>query len=164
MPFALTQEREKRLQELLDRYPNRQAACIPALHLCQEQSGVISDEIAQWLGARLGISAAQVLGVATFYSLLSTEGVGRHRIWVCRTLGCALQGADRLLAHIEQRLGIHAGETTPDGRITLDTAECLASCGSGPVVQIDRRYLERATVADVDAALDELLAEPAAPR
>jgi NADH-quinone oxidoreductase subunit E len=77
-------------------------------------------------------------------------------VWVCRTLSCALNGADQILGHCEKRLGIHAGETTPDGKITLRTAECLAACGNAPMMQVDRDFHENLTTADVDVILDRL--------
>ena len=156
-PFALTPEREKQLEEILARYPNKMAATIPVLHLCQEQNGWISDEIMEWVATRLGVSAAHVKGVATFYTLFNKEPVGRHQVWVCRTLSCALNGADGILQHCEKRLGVHAGHTTKDGKVTLRTAECLAACGGAPMMQVDREYHERLTVADVDRILDGLL-------
>ena len=159
MSFALTPEREKLLSEILERYPNRQAACIPALHLCQEQNGWISQEIAEWLADRLGLSAAQVQGVVSFYSLLDGEPKGKHQIWVCHTLGCALRGSERIRAQCEKRLGIRCGQTTADGKVTLRTAECLASCGTGPVLQVDQQYHERVTPKDVDDILDRLLGD-----
>lgn len=154
--FALSPEREKHLEEILSRYPNRQAATIPVLHLCQEQNGWISDEIMEWVAAKLGISAAQVKGVATFYTLFNKEPVGQHQVWVCRTLSCALNGADDLLHRCEKRLGIHPGETTRDGKVTLRTAECLASCGTAPMIQVDREYHENLTLPELDAILDRL--------
>jgi NADH-quinone oxidoreductase subunit E len=157
MSFALSPEREKQLEEVLERYPDQQAACIPLLHLCQKQNGWLSDEVLEWVATRLELSAAHVQGVATFYSLLDTDPVGRHQIWVCRTLSCALQGSDAVLAHCEKRLGIHCGETTADGGITLRTAECLASCGTGPMMQVDEDYHEKLTLEDVDRILDDLL-------
>ena len=154
--FALTPEREKQLEEILTRYPNRQAATIPVLHLCQEQNGWISDEVIEWVANRLEVSAAHVKGVVTFYTLFNKEPVGKHQVWVCRTLSCALNGADQVLHHCEKRLGIHAGETTKDGKITLRTAECLASCGTAPMMQVDRDYHEGLTLEKVDAILDRL--------
>lgn len=154
--FALTAEREAKLVEILARYPNRQAALIPVLHLCQEQHGWISDEVMQWVAARLELSAAHVKGVVTFYTLFNQHPVGEHQVWVCRTLSCALRGADGILAHCEKRLGVHAGETTKDGKVTLRTAECLASCGSAPMLQVDRDYHENLTIAEVDRILDRL--------
>ncbi len=155
-PFALTPEREKQLEEILSRYPNRQAATIPVLHLCQEQNGWVSDEIIAWVAERLGTSPAQVKGVATFYTLFNKEPVGKHQVWVCRTLSCALNGADDVVHHCENRLGIHVGQTTPDGKVTLRTAECLASCGTAPMMQVDRDYYENLSLREVDAILDRL--------
>lgn len=154
--FALTPERAQRLEEILTRYPNKQAACIPLLHLCQEQNGWISSEIVRWVADRLELSAAQVQGVVTFYTLFNTEPVGEHQVWVCRTLSCALAGGEDVLRHCEARLGIHAGQTSADGKITLRSAECLASCGTAPMMQVDRDYHENLTIADVDAILDRL--------
>lgn len=154
--FALTAEREAKLVDILARYPNRQAALIPVLHLCQEQHGWISDDVMEWVAARLEVSAAHVKGVVTFYTLFNQHPVGQHQVWVCRTLSCALRGADGIIAHCEKRLGIHVGETTKDGKVTLRTAECLASCGTAPMIQVDRDYHENLTTADVDRILDRL--------
>ena len=157
MSFALSPDREKDLEEILSRYPNTQAACIPLLHLCQEQNGGwVSDEVIAWVAERLDLSTAHVKGVATFYSLFNTEPVGKHQIWVCRTLSCALRGSDEILAHCEKRLGIHCGETSKDGQVTLHTAECLASCGSAPMMQVDKDYHENLSLDEVDAILDRL--------
>ncbi|MDC3957165.1 NADH-quinone oxidoreductase subunit NuoE [Polyangium jinanense] len=155
--FALSPDREKHVEEILSRYPNRQAACIPVLHLCQEQNGWISDDVVEWVAARLGLSAAHVKGVVTFYTLFNKEPVGKHQVWVCRTLSCALRGADDILHHCEKRLGIHVGQTTKDGKVTLRTAECLASCGTAPMIQVDKDYYENLTTAEVDRILDRLI-------
>lgn len=154
--FALSRERELELEKILARYPNRQAACIPVLHLCQEQNGWISDDVIKWVADRLGLSAAHVKGVVTFYTLFNQQPVGKHQVWVCQTLSCALAGSDRLLHHCEKRLGIHVGETTKDGKVTLRTAECLASCGTAPMMQVDKDYHENLTIEQVDAILDKL--------
>jgi NADH-quinone oxidoreductase subunit E len=156
MPFALTPERERELAEILTRYPTKMAACIPALHLCQEQTGHIDDDIVMWVATRLDLPPAHVKGVVTFYTLFNQHKVGKHQLWVCRTLPCALRGAGDLLAHCEKKLGIKPGETTADGKITLRTAECLASCGTAPMIQVDKEYHENLSVADVDKILDRL--------
>lgn len=155
-PFALSPERDQEIERILARYPNRQAALIPILHLCQEQNGWISDEIMEWVAARLELSAAHVKGVVTFYTLFNQRPVGAHQVWVCRTLSCALRGSDEVLRHCEKRLGIHSGETTKDGKVTLRTAECLASCGTAPMMQVDKDYYENLTIAEVDRILDKL--------
>ncbi len=156
MKFAFTPEREKVFEDILSRYPNRQAACIPVLHLCQEQNGWVSEEVIRFVAERLELSAAHVKGVATFYTLFNKEPVGQHQVWVCRTLSCALMGADAVLQHCEKRLGVHAGQTTKDGKITLRTAECLAACGQAPMIQVDKDFYENLTLPEVDKILDHL--------
>lgn len=157
MTFALSAEQESKFQEILSRYPNKMAACIPVLHLCQEANdNWVSEEVIAFVAARLELSTAHVQGVATFYHLFNREKPGKHQVWVCHTLSCALRGADTVLKHCEKRLGIHVGETTKDGKITLRTAECLASCGTAPMMQVDKVYHENLTLADVDRILDGL--------
>jgi NADH-quinone oxidoreductase subunit E len=157
MPFVLSADREREMTEILSRYPNRRAACIPLLHLCQEQHGHVSDEIVAFVAHRLDMSPAQVKGVVTFYTLLHTEPVGKHQVWVCKTLSCALRGAEHIIRHCEKKLGIHVGETSADGKVTLRTAECLASCGTAPMMQVDKTYYENLTPAEVDRILDRIL-------
>lgn len=154
--FALTSERTKVFEDILTRYPNKQAACLPVLHLCQEQNGWVSEEVVAWVAEHLELSTSHVKGVVTFYSLFNQQPVGEHQVWVCHTLSCAMNGAEGVIKHCEKRLGIHVGETTPDGKITLRTAECLAACGQAPMMQVDREYHENLTIADVDAILDRL--------
>src|SRR5512142_2646572 len=158
MAFSLNSEQSAQLDQIIARYPVKQAACIPALDLCQRVNGNwASDEVIQFVAERLELSAAQVSGVVTFYSLLNGKPAGKRQLWVCRTLSCALRGSDALLKQCESRLGIKAGETTPDGEWTLRTAECLAACGSAPVVQIDQSYHENLSPEQLDALLDSEL-------
>jgi len=155
--FALSSEREKHVEEILARYPNPKAACIPVLHVCQEQNGWISEEVMQFVADRLSLSTAHIKGVVTFYTLFNKEPVGKHQVWVCRTLSCALRGSDEILHHCEKRLGVSPGQTTKDGLVTLRTAECLASCGTAPMMQVDKDYYENLTTAEVDRILDRLV-------
>jgi NADH-quinone oxidoreductase subunit E len=157
MAFVLSAEREREMSDILSRYPTRQAACIPVLHLCQEQEGYVSEEAMTYVAEKLGVSAAQVKGVVTFYSLFNTAPAGKHQVWVCRTLSCGLRGAKDIIGHCEKRLGVHVGETTKDGKVTLRTAECLASCGTAPMMQVDKKYYENLTTTEVDRILDRLL-------
>jgi NADH-quinone oxidoreductase subunit E len=157
MAFSLDTEQERQFSEILSRYPNKQAACIPVLHLCQAANKKsIDDDVIRFVASRLELSSAHVLGVVTFYSQFNTVATGRHEIWVCRTLSCALRGADALLATCEKKLGIHVGETSSDGKVTLRTAECLASCGTAPMIQVDQQYYENLLPADVERIIDEL--------
>ncbi len=157
MAFSLDAEREQELSRILARYPNKQAACIPMLHLCQSANGNwLSDEVIGFVAERLDLSTAHVKGVVTFYSLLNDKPTGQHQLWVCRTLSCALRGSGDILSHCEKRLKIHAGETTADGNVTLQTAECLAACAGAPMLQVDQTYHENLTLEAVDAILDRL--------
>jgi NADH-quinone oxidoreductase subunit E len=157
MPFALSADREREMTEILARYPTRRAATIPLLHLCQEQEGYVSEDAMVFVAEKVGNSPAQVKGVVTFYTLFNTEPVGKHQVWVCKTLSCALRGAQDIIGHCEKKLGVHVGETTPDGKVTLRTAECLASCGTAPMMQVDKKYYENLTPAEVDKILDRVL-------
>ena len=157
MPFALSPDRERKLAEILERYPTKMAATLPLLHLCQDQNGWISDEVVDFVSKRLDLSPAHVKGVVTFYTLFNQEKPGKHQVWVCRTLPCALRGAYDVIEHCEKRLGIKCGETTPDGKVTLRTAECLASCGTAPMMQVDKEYHENLTRERVDAILRRLV-------
>jgi len=157
MPFALSPERERMLKEILERYPTKMAATLPLLHLCQEQSGYVSGEVVEFVARRLELSTAHVEGVVTFYTLYNQHPVGKHQVWVCRTLPCALRGAYDVIALCEKRLGIKCGETTSDGKVTLRTAECLASCGTAPMMQVDKQYHENLTRERVDVILSGLL-------
>jgi NADH-quinone oxidoreductase subunit E len=160
MPFALSADRERELTEILTRYPTKMGACIPALHLCQDQNGWISPEVIDFVAKRLELPPAHVQGVVTFYTLFNQKPVGKHQVWVCRTLPCALRGAGGVLEHCEKKLGIHAGETTKDGKVTLRTAECLASCGTAPMMQVDKEYFEDLTIEKVDQILAKLTGAP----
>src|SRR5258708_9031297 len=140
MPFALSPEREHKLQEILQRYPTKMAATLPLLHLCQDQQGFVGDEIIEFVSLRLDLSPAHVKGVVTFYTLYNQHPVGKHQVWVCRTLPCALRGAYDLIDHCEKRLGIKSGETTPDGKGTPRTADGLASCVTRALLQVHKRH------------------------
>lgn len=158
MAFALSPEHERELDKILSRYPNKMAACIPVLHLCQDANDHwVSPEVIEFVANRLGLSTAHVKGVVTFYSLFNEERPGKHQVWVCRTLSCALRGGGKILEHCEKRLGVHVGETTKDGKVTLRTAECLASCGTAPMMQVDKTFHENLTTESVDRILDGLL-------
>jgi NADH-quinone oxidoreductase subunit E len=158
MAFALSAERERELGEILARYPNKMAACIPVLHLCQEANkNWVSDDVIAYVAGKLDLSPAHVKGVVTFYTLFNQKPVGKHQVWVCQTLSCALRGSAEVLAHCEKRLGCHVGETSKDGKVTLRTAECLASCGTAPMMQVDQTYYENLTLPEVDRILDGLV-------
>jgi NADH-quinone oxidoreductase E subunit len=153
----ISEAKRQEFDALVARYPERRSALIPLLHELQAEGGHLSPEAIEWVAAYLELSAADVMSVASFYDMLNLEPVGRHLIYVCQNLTCALLGAEALIRHLEARLGIRMGETTPDGRITLKRMECLAACGAGPALQVNGLYHERMTPEKLDALLDRLL-------
>jgi NADH-quinone oxidoreductase subunit E len=158
MVFSLSAEQNLKLEQILKRYPNKMAACIPVLHLCQDANqNWVSDDVIEFVAQKLDLPTSHVKGVVTFYTLFNQQPVGKHQVWVCRTLACALRGSDKILAHCEKRLGCHAGGTSQDGKVTLRTAECLASCGTAPMMQVDKTYHENLTIEQVDKILDGLV-------
>ena len=148
-----------RISALSARYPEgrQKSALIPVLHLIQETNGRNSltveemDEVAKVLQ----ITPIEVYEVATFYTMFNLKPVGRYVLEVCQTGPCMLRGSDGIIAHIEKKLGIKAGETTADGLFTLKPAECLGACGYAPMMQLGKHYREFLTPEKVDAILDE---------
>jgi NADH-quinone oxidoreductase E subunit len=132
-------ETDRRIDELLARFPMKGSALLPALYLVQEEKGHVSDESMEYVASKIGVSPAFVAGVVSFYTMFRRRPVGRHHIQVCRTLPCALGGADGLMAHLRTRLGIKDGETRADGTISLASVECLGACDRAPFIQINDR-------------------------
>ena len=141
---------------LLTRYPTKEAALLPTLWLVQRQEGWISEESMEYVAGLLGISPVKVFSVVSFYTMFYTRPMGRHVIQVCRNLSCSLLGARELVRHIEDRIGASVGETTTDGRYSLLTVECLGSCGTAPMMQVNDDYHENLTRERVDALLAEM--------
>lgn len=143
-------------KEIIGRYPKPRSATIPLLHLAQQQDGYVTGEAIKHIGELVGATSAEILGTATFYEMFKFEPVGKYLINICGTMSCALMGADQLMHHAEQRLGIKAGSTTPDGMFTLEHAECQAACTEAPCLQVNYRYRYRVAPADLDALIDDL--------
>jgi len=138
--------------------PTKQAMLLSALYLAQEQAGYLTPAAIERVAQRLGLSPGQVYSVASFYSLFRIEPVGRYVIQVCKGLSCYLcDGAEKVAEYISAKLGIRPGETTPDGRITLELVECLASCGTAPAMRINDQLYENLTLDAIDLALERLL-------
>jgi len=129
---------------------------LPALRRAQEERGYISDADIDEISASLGMPRARIEEVVEFYSQFRREAIGRWHLQVCHNVSCSLRGAERLLDHLCERLKLKPGETTPDGRFTLDTVECLGSCGTAPVVMVNDAYHESMSMQAVDALLDRL--------
>jgi len=154
MAFSLTPEREREVDEILTRYPERRAALLPVLWLCQRQHGWISPDVVEYVSNRLELSTATVRGVLTFYTMFFDEPVGENVVWVCRTLSCDLRGGKTIQEHLEKKLGCSPGHTSEDGKFTLLKAECLAACGQAPMVQINDYYYENLDVERLDQIID----------
>lgn len=152
----LSPQNVERARAVIARYPRPRSAMIPLLHLAQEQDGHVTPEAMEHVGELLGCTAAEVLGVATFYEMFKLEPVGEYLLGVCVNLSCMLLGADELVHHVESRLGIPIGGTTADGRITLEEMQCLAACGGAPCLQVNYRYFENVTTERLDRIIDDL--------
>lgn len=157
--MSFSQRLKEKINEIVSRSETRQSALIPVLHEVQREYGWLSKESMEEVAEILGIPPSSVQNVATFYTMFFTKPVGKHVIWLCRTLSCALRGAERVEHYISERLGIQTGETTPDGKITFMEAECLASCGTAPVMLVDEELYENLTKKRVDEIIEKLKRE-----
>jgi NADH-quinone oxidoreductase subunit E len=156
MAVAFSPEAYKKFEEIVARYPKREAAMLPVLYLAQQEFGHIGPEVIDYIAELMGQSPARVYGVVSFYTMFNMKPIGRYHIQVCRTLPCALGGAEKVTGLLKKRLGIDCGETTPDGRFTLSEVECLASCGTAPMMQINDDYYENLTEEKITEILGAL--------
>jgi len=154
--MKFSDQAEKRIEEIFTRYPTRRAALLPLLWIAQEEFGWVSPEAMELVAEKLDLSPAHVYGVVTFYTMLHRTPIGRYHLQVCRTLPCALMGCEKIWTHLKKRLEIQEGETTQDGKFTLSSVECIASCGTGPVVMVNDRYHEGLTPEKLDRLLEAL--------
>ncbi len=147
-------EVEAEMDRHLAKYPVRRSAILPLMFIVQrERGGWLDPPGVAYLADRLGVRITDIWEVATFYSMINTEPVGKYHVQVCRTLSCKIVGADKITEHCAQRLGIKPGETTADGRFTLSEVECLGSCGTAPMMQIRFDFHENLTPEKVDEIL-----------
>jgi len=152
----LSEDTLQKIETLIRRYPQPRSALVPSLHLAQAEAGHLSPEIIRVLAKIFRLSPNEVYEVASFYTMLYKGPVGRYVIQVCTNISCLLCNCEEIMAHLQKRLGIKPGETTSDGKFTLLEVECLASCGTAPVVQINEDYHENLTVEKLDRILDSL--------
>jgi NADH-quinone oxidoreductase subunit E len=156
--YEFSPETMARAKEIMARYPKgkEKSALIPLLHLAQgEFGGWLSPEAMQYVASILNIQDIEVFEVASFYSMFNLKKRGNCLIEVCRTSSCWLMGAEDIMRHLEKRLVIKMGETTPDGLFTLRGVECLGACGYAPMLQVGDKFHEFLTIEKVDALLDE---------
>ncbi len=156
MSLPVRPETDRRIDALLGRYPTKGSALLPALYVVQEDMGHVSGESMEYVAGKIGVSPAFVAGVVSFYTMFHRAPVGRHHIQICRTLPCALRGADGLMRHVQARLGIRDGQTRADGKFSLVSVECLAACDRAPFIQINDREHGPVDAAALDALLKGL--------
>ena len=149
----------EKVHGLIKRYPEgrQKSALLPVLHIAQEElGGYLSVDIMDYVASLLGLQPIEVYEVATFYSMFYLDKMGKYVIEVCRTGPCAISGGEQILAHLQEVLKIKPGETTPDGIFSLQEVECLGSCGTGPVMQVNNVYYEKLTPGRVDQLIEEM--------
>jgi len=157
--MILSEQSVARIKEAVARYPRPKSAVLPALTIAYRQVGHLNDDIYGEIAEAIGIPMVEVAEAATFYTMFPKEPTGKYLIQVCHNISCALLGAEGLVAYLEQKLGIKKGETTPDNLFTLVTVECLGSCATAPMMQINHDYYENLTRARVDEILERLTHE-----
>ena len=154
----LSAENEVIAHEIISRYPRKKSALIPLLHLSQEQNGYVTDEAMEHVAELVEVTPAEVLGTMSFYEMFKRHEVGTYHVNICHGIACHLLGADELLHHAEESLGVKGGGTTDDGMFTVEGVECIAACTEAPCLQVNYRHRYRVTPDDLDALIDDLAA------
>jgi NADH-quinone oxidoreductase subunit E len=154
---VLSEQSRTEILKIREEYPDPQSALLPALYLAQQDfGGWLPEKAFDEVAAVMGLPATQVAAVATFYTMLNRKPVGQHLIQICTNISCSLMGAEHLVEYIGRKLGIGVGETTKDGKFTLLEVECLGSCGTAPMMQVDDKYYEDLTKDKIDRILASL--------
>jgi NADH-quinone oxidoreductase subunit E len=157
----LKPETLRQIDDVIPHYPMKRSATLPLLHLIQEDVGYIPPEAIEWVAAKLELQPINVYEVVTFYPMFRQKPIGRRHVKVCRTLSCALMGGYKTCATFEKEFNTHLGEISPDGEVTIEFVECLASCGTAPVVMIDDELHEKVDVAKAVALASQIRSEAA---
>ena len=156
MTEMLSQENLKKLEHFKKQFPTTKCLTLPVLWMIQEQHGWISEEAMRYAAELLNQPIGHIYGVVTFYTMFNAKPVGKHHLQVCTNVSCMLRGADELTEHLCKRLKIGPGETTPDRNFTITQVECLGSCGTAPMMQVNNdRYYENLSIAQVDELLEQ---------
>ena len=155
----ITDETIEEMRSLAARYPEPRSALLPILHLVQSVDGRVSPAGIEAAAEVLGITEAQVSGAATFYTMYKRRPAGQHHIGVCTTALCAIMGGDILMDRVEKKLGVKEGQTTPDGKFSLERIECNAACDFAPIMMVNWEFMDNMTPAKADELLDRLAAD-----
>ncbi len=159
----LKSETLQRIEEAITHYPVKRSATLPLLHLIQEDAGYISDEAIEWVAQKLELQPINVYEVVTFYPMFRRHPIGRRHVKVCRTLSCALMGSYKVCDDFKKEFGCELNEVSANGEVTIEFVECLASCGTAPVVMIDDELHEKVDTAKARALAAQIKAETKAP-
>jgi NADH-quinone oxidoreductase subunit E len=154
--MKISEKAEAKINEIIARYPVKKSAIMPALYMAQEELGHLTDEAYLWVAEKVGVAPAHVRSVATFYTMYYKQPVGKYHIQICRTLSCMVCGAKKVTSHVKERLGLKAGEISKDGMWSFEEVECLGSCGSAPMVQINDVFFENLSSEKLDQILDRI--------
>jgi NADH-quinone oxidoreductase subunit E len=148
----------RRIDEVITHYPQKRSAALPLLHFVQEDQGFISGEAVEWIAARLELQPINIHELVTFYPMFRQKPIGRRHIKVCRTLSCAIMGGYRTCSEFQRQFSTGLGEVSPGGEVTIEFVECLASCGTAPVVMIDDELHEKVDVAKARSLSEQIKA------
>ncbi len=151
-----SEENIKKIEDLKKRYPTTTALTLPVLWMAQDQFGWISAEVMKYVAELLAVPVGHVLGVVTFYTMFNRKPIGRYHMQVCTNVSCQLRGAEKVLDHVCDRLGVRVGETTKDRRFTVSEVECLGSCGTAPMMQLNDEYHENLSPESLDRLINDL--------
>jgi NADH-quinone oxidoreductase subunit E len=153
-PLVVSAAAQKRAEEIIKQYPQKRSAVMPLLYIAQEHTKYITQPAVEWVAAQLEMPPVQVWEVATFYTMYYKKPVGQYHVQVCRTLPCALRGARKVSEYFHAKFGVGPGEVTKDGMWSFEEVECLGSCGTAPMCQINDVFFENLT----DEKLDQIVA------
>ena len=154
--MILTAESITRIKEAVLQYPKAKSAVLPALTIAYRQVGHLNDDIYEEISQAIGVPTLEVAEAASFYTMFPKQPVGKYLIQVCHNISCALLGAESLIEYLKEKLGVQENETTPDNLFTIVRVECLGSCATAPMMQINHDYYENLTRVRVDQILADL--------
>lgn len=156
MAFKFTQENLDKINEAITRYPDKQAALMPALWIAQEQNGWISNEVMQEVAHVLEINPEEVLGVVTFYTMYFKKPMGKYHLQVCTNVSCMLRGAYDIYENVKKNLGLEHMQVSPDQKFSLEEVECMGACGDAPMIAVNEDYFENLSVEKVNKIIEDL--------
>ena len=155
----LSENVKAEIKQFKGKYPDPKSALLTALHVAQREHGWLSPEVMRDVAEVMDLPPTEVASVASFYTMFNRQPVGKNLIQVCTNISCSLLGAEHIVEYLKDKLGIDVGETTPDNKFTLAIVECLGSCGTAPMMQVNDTYYESLTEEKIDQILEELAKE-----